>query len=124
MLVLGSDVDANISNIIEDNDDYLLLTLNLKSGTVVEKLRVITKKSIILKNTDNIKEYLESLKKDEQRNVYISSFTQREGNADIDYISDIRYMNNDYVGEEFEIDVNIAMWGAEVNINCAKEIII
>ena len=124
MIVLGSDVDANVSNIIEDNDDYLLLTLNLKSGTVVEKLRVITKKSIILKNTDNIKKYLESLKKDEQRNVYISSFTQREGNADIDYISDIRYMNNDYVGEEFEIDVNIAMWGAEVNINCAKEIII
>lgn len=122
MIVLGSEVDSKISNIIEENDNYLILELNLKSGTVVNRMRTITKKSIILKNTENVKEYLNSLKEDEGRNVYISSFTQREGNADIDYISDIKLVNNKYTGEEFVFDINVGIWGAEVNINHAEEI--
>ena len=32
MIVLGSEVDSKISNIIEENDNYLILELNLKSG--------------------------------------------------------------------------------------------
>ena len=122
MIVLGSEVDSKISNIIEENDNYLILELNLKSGTVVNRMRTITKKSIILKNTENVKEYLNSLKEDEGRNVYISSFTQREGNADIDYISDIKFVNNKYTGDEFVFDINVGIWGAEVNINHAEEI--
>ena len=122
MIVLGSEVDSKISNIIEENDNYLILELNLKSGTVVNRMRTITKKSIILKNTENVKEYLNSLKEDEGRNVYISSFTQREGNADIDYISDIKFINNKYTGDEFVFDINIGIWGAEANINHAEEI--